>query len=281
MNRELFILIASVVLGSVGTYLLLPHKHGASKPRGLHILGGAIGALAALLFATRWSAPGPWASTVFFYGFGLASILCGVLTVTARSPIHNALWFAAVILSTSGLFLLAGAQFLAAGTVIVYAGAIIVTFLFVLMLAQMEGTSSYDRAARAPLAATLTCYALLLAVISCLVETPAASAGPGLATAGLPRTDDLASRAAPAESPTVARIVERAVRPTERITSLDGEPKPHVAGLGESLYSDHLVTVELVGTLLFIALIGALSIASPKRPVRPGDRAPAASTPAT
>ena len=53
-----------------------------------------------------------------------------------------------MVLSTSGLFLLAGAQFLAAGTVIVYAGAIIVTFLFVIMLAQMEGRAQYDRAAR-------------------------------------------------------------------------------------------------------------------------------------
>ena len=53
------------------------------------------------------------------------------------------------MLSTSGLFLLAGAQFLAAGTVIVYAGAIIVTFLFVIMLAQIGGRAAYDRMARA------------------------------------------------------------------------------------------------------------------------------------
>ena len=55
-----------------------------------------------------------------------------------------------VVIATAGLFLLAGASFLAAGTVIVYAGAIIVTFLFVIMLAQMEGKAVYDRAARMP-----------------------------------------------------------------------------------------------------------------------------------
>ncbi len=69
-----------------------------------------------------------------------------------------------MVLSTSGLFLLAGAQFLAAGTVIVYAGAIIVTFLFVIMLAQMEGRAAYDRAARAPFRATLTCFLLFWAL---------------------------------------------------------------------------------------------------------------------
>ena len=43
----------------------------------------------------------------------------------------------------------------------------------------------------------------------------------------------------------------------------------HVAGLGGSLYTEHLVTVELAGALLFAALIGALAIATPKTPVRP------------
>ena len=83
--------------------------------------------------------------------------------MTSRNPIYSALWFASVVLSTAGLFLLAGAQFLAAGTVIVYAGAIIVTFLFVIMLAQMEGKADYDRAARAPAAATFTCFLLFWA----------------------------------------------------------------------------------------------------------------------
>ncbi len=88
-----------------------------------------------------------------------------LLTVTSRNPIYSALWFASVVLSTSGLFLLAGAPFLAAGTVIVYAGAIIVTFLFVIMLAQMEGKALYDRAARAPGSATFTCFLLLWCLI--------------------------------------------------------------------------------------------------------------------
>ena len=41
--------------------------------------------------------------------------------------------------------------------------------------------------------------------------------------------------------------------------------KPNVAGLGESLYTDHLVTVGLAGVLLFVALVGAVAITNPKR----------------
>src|SRR5262249_20976697 len=155
----------------------------------------------------------------------------------------------AVVLSTAGLFLEAGAQFLAAGTVIVYAGAIIVTFLFVIMLAQMEGRAPYDRAARMPFRATATCFALLLGLLWSLVhvkdtEVPAGAFG---ASPRLPRTDDLALWANPRAKGAVAEVVNRASRPTARlaVTGRDGTVrfKPHVAGLGETLYTDHLVTV--------------------------------------
>jgi NADH-quinone oxidoreductase subunit J len=43
----------------------------------------------------------------------------------------------------------------------------------------------------------------------------------------------------------------------------------HVASLGGTLYTDHLITVELVGALLFSALIGAIAIATPRTPIRP------------
>ena len=97
--------------------------------------------------------------------FALAAIIGGLLTITSRNPVYSALWFAMVVIATSGLFLLAGASFLAAGTIIVYAGAIIVTFLFVIMLAQMEGRAIYDRAARAPGPATFACFLLFWCLI--------------------------------------------------------------------------------------------------------------------
>src|SRR5262249_61720138 len=101
---------------------MLPHKHGRAKPRTAHAAGGGLAALALLLFALYWSPPGPWVSSLFFYACAAAAIGCGALMVTSRDPTHSALWFAAVVLATSGLFLLAGASFLAAGAVRVSAG---------------------------------------------------------------------------------------------------------------------------------------------------------------
>ena len=157
------VILATVVvlLGAGGSYLLLPHAHGSTRPRIVHTVGAILAGLALLGFMTFWTPPGPFISGLFFYLFSIAAVVGALLTVTSRNPIYSALWFASVVLSTAGLFLLAGAQFLAAGTVIVYAGAIIVTFLFVIMLAQMEGKAVYDRAARSPATSTLTCFLLL------------------------------------------------------------------------------------------------------------------------
>jgi NADH-quinone oxidoreductase subunit J len=237
--------------------------------------------LSIVLFALFWKAPaGPSLSTLFLYLLGLTAVAAAVLTITTRNPIYSALWFAAVVLSTSGLFLLADAQFLAAGTVIVYAGAIIVTFLFVIMLAQMEGRAPYDRAARAPFRATLTCFLLFWALLYALLGLRPPSGQLHTGNAGdllVSRTRNLASLAYPARRAQVAAVVARASRPTAQL--FDGErAKPHVAALGETLYTDYLLVVELAGTLLFVALVGALAIATPRAPIRPKSSNPSAAT---
>lgn len=269
--NDLTLAVVVVVLGAAGTYLLLPHRLGTTKPRRMQAVGGGLTALALLLFSLFWTPPGPFLSSVFFYLFSFTALAGALLTITARNPIYSALWFAAVVLSTSGLFLLEGAQFLAAGTVIVYAGAIIVTFLFVIMLAQMEGRALYDRSARSPFRATLTCFLLFWALLYSLFTVRPPSVSPDGIKSGteqrLVRANDLALL-----NPKIGAVINRASRSSARLQDHNGLLKPHVAGLGETLYSDYLVTIELAGTLLFVALIAALSIAPPKPPIRPGDR---------
>ena len=47
-----------VVLGAIGTFLLLPHKHGAARPRRLHAAGALAASLGLLLFLFFWKPPG-------------------------------------------------------------------------------------------------------------------------------------------------------------------------------------------------------------------------------
>jgi NADH-quinone oxidoreductase subunit J len=271
-----------VLLGAGGSYLLLPHRHGTTRTRTVHAAGAVLASLGLLGFLTFWSPPGPFLSGLFFYLFSIAAVAGGLLTVTSRNPIYSALWFASVVLSTAGLFLLAGAQFLAAGTVIVYAGAIIVTFLFVIMLAQMEGKAEYDRAARAPASATFTCFLLFWCLLYTLgplrsERTPEASEGraQSIAERDLVRSRSMASFYRLGDEHPARSVLSHAQRLTSATRDASGAEKPDVAGLGEALYSDHLLTVELAGTLLFVALIAAVAITSPKRPPRPGEAASA------
>ncbi len=55
-------------------------------------------------------------------------------------------------------------------------------------------------------------------------------------------------------------------------------PATNVSAVGYALYSDHLVAVELAGTLLLVATIGAVAIAGRRRP---GSPAPVESIPST
>jgi NADH-quinone oxidoreductase subunit J len=274
-----------VVLGAVGTYLMLPHRHGVTRPRTVFGAGLAAAGLALLVFLAFWSPPAVFLPTVFLYVFGVTAIIGALLTVTSRNPIYSALWFASVVLSTAGLFLLAGAPFLAAGTIIVYAGAIIVTFLFVIMLAQMEGKAVYDRAARAPEAATFTCYLLFWCLIVALSTIHPAPVGDQSTEHGRLVAQKLLStergRLEPERyfrrshdiinsrgenSGAVVAVLDRALPPTSQIFDGPDEAKPNVAGLGASLYTDHLVSAGLASALLFVALVGAVAITNPKRP---------------
>jgi NADH-quinone oxidoreductase subunit J len=285
MNRELFFASVVILLGGFGTWLLLPHKHGKIRARRTQGFGAALSILSLFLLSMFYTPPGPFLQNAFFYAFATAALAGGILTITSRNPVYSALWFASVVLSTSGLFLLAGAQFLAAGTIIVYAGAIIVTFLFVIMLAQSEGNALYDRMARAPGAATFSGFALLWALFYALlmirslgepVKVESISRDRLIPASALvirtrpdgTRTD---GHLLPNSGPSL--VLDRAIRPTavlrDEVPTELGTSPPHVAGLGATLFTDHLLAVELAGALLFVALIGAISMATPRQPVRP------------
>ncbi len=277
MSDQAWLVTLAVVLGGAGTSLLLPHRQGTTKARTAHFVGGILSILFAVV--TLWllrPTPGVL-SGLFFYLFAASSVLGAVLMVTSVNPVHSALWFAAVVLATTGLFVLAGAQFLAASTVIIYAGAIIVTFLFVIMLAQSRGTALYDRTARFPSRATVSCFALLWALLYSLVMVGGREGEAGTRPTGEPglvrmgRMVDAAGQQHPEQ---VAAVLSQAVPQRSRLSEneegvLPGVGPRHVAGLGGTLFTDHLISVQVAGVLLFIALVGAAAIATPKLPVRP------------
>jgi NADH-quinone oxidoreductase subunit J len=72
--------------------------------------------------------------TGIFYAFAAVLLLSGLRVVTARNPVHAALFLVLAFFTAAGIWLLLRAEFLAIALVVVYVGAVMVLFLFVVMM---------------------------------------------------------------------------------------------------------------------------------------------------
>jgi len=94
--------------------------------------------------------------TVLFYAFSVVLVLAALRVITARNPVHAALFLVLAFFSAAGIWMLLKAEFLAIVLVLVYVGAVMVLFLFVVMMLDInldkmrEGFWGYF-----PLAATI------------------------------------------------------------------------------------------------------------------------------
>ncbi len=165
--QENWVLLVPVLLAFAGIYLLLPQARRVKPVWGASLAAAAV-VLGAWLFLRSETV---WAETLLFYAFSTFAIGGGVMMIAQSNPVHAALSFALVVLSTCGLFLLQAAPFLMAATIIVYAGAIVVTFLFVIMLAQQEGPSNADQRSREPFLATLAGCVVMASLLCVLHKT--------------------------------------------------------------------------------------------------------------
>ena len=72
--------------------------------------------------------------SVVFYFFSAVMVLASLRVITARNPVHAALFLVLAFFSAGGIWMLLRAEFLAIALVMVYVGAVMVLFLFVVMM---------------------------------------------------------------------------------------------------------------------------------------------------
>ena len=213
--------ITLLTLGGVGVFLAMPGGRLNVGRAALVVLSGAAAALIGLLLQTY----APADERAGFIVFALIGLFGAVRVITHRRPVYSALHFGLVVVAVVGMLLLLQAEFLAVAVLIIYAGAILVTYVFVIMLAQQEGTANYDRQAREPLMGCLAGF-ILLAVITARLFAPG----------------DAESVAHPAADAPAA---------------LSGT----VESVGTHLLTHYVVGVEIAGILLLAAMVGAIVIA--------------------
>ena len=258
--KEYGLILVPCALAFIGIYLLLPRAKRI-KP----ISGGALTAAAFILGATTLVRGGTSTlETMLFLAFAGVAIAAGVMMITQSNPVHAALSFALVVLSTCGLFLLQAAPFLMAATIIGYAGAIVVTFHFVIMLAQQEAkartlpfveqlkkTHPDNQTLQDSLGQITLSWVQLNREDKQSVEELKKNSKKALA--------ELSSLQSKQGSLNLNDVPGKAKTPGH---FPPGKlPAKNVAAIGKTLFTDYLIPVELAATLLLVATIGAIVIA--------------------
>jgi NADH-quinone oxidoreductase subunit J len=166
--------------------------------------------------------------TFIFYIFAATLIFAALRVITARNPVHSALFLALSFFTAAALWLLLRAEFLAITLVLVYVGAVMVLFLFVVMMLDInfdklrEGFWSY-----LPLAVTVG----LVMVFEM-----------GLVLAG--KKFGLMDLAAPADR---------------------GAGYSNTKELGRLIYTDYVYPFELASVILLVAIVAAIALTLRRR----------------
>ncbi len=72
--------------------------------------------------------------TIIFYAFAFMTVTAATAVVTARNPVHAALFLVLTFFTSAVIWITLEAEFLAISLVLVYVGAVMVLFLFVVMM---------------------------------------------------------------------------------------------------------------------------------------------------
>ncbi|MDO4696538.1 MAG: NADH-quinone oxidoreductase subunit J [Neisseria sp.] len=162
-------------------------------------------------------------SLILFYILAAIVLFGAVKTVTAKNPVHAALYLVLTFCISSVIWMLMQAEFLGITLVVVYVGAVMVLFLFVVMMLNIdieEMRSGFWR--NAPVAFVV---GILMAVVLILVLLA-------------PETD-------------LAAFGEMKDIPADY---------SNVRDLGKQIYTTYLLPFELAAVLLVLGMVAAIAL---------------------
>ena len=163
---------------------------------------------------------------IIFYIFAALSILGGLGVLFLRNPIHCALSLVGTFFCLGSIYVMLNAEFVAVIQVLVYAGAIMVLFLFVLML--LSSKTSDQNTNKWPIGK------ILAGLLSFGIFVKIAS----LFTMG-----DL-------------QLGPKGAYPIEVVEEVGS-----ISLIGRLLFTDYILSFEVIAILLLVAVIGAVVIA--------------------
>ena len=168
-------------------------------------------------------------TSILFYAFGALLVAAAVGVITARNPVHCALFLVFAFFTSAVIWLLLEAEFLAVTLLVVYVGAVMVLWLFVVMMIDID---------LAKLKQGFTRYAPLGTLIALIV----------IAQIGL-----------------VVWVRNLGLDP---VTPPVPKPAGYsnTAELGELLYTQFLYPFEVAAVILLVAIVAAITLTMRRRP---------------
>ena len=161
---------------------------------------------------------------LLFYFFSLVLVGAAVGVITARNPVHCALFLVLAFFNSAVIWLLLEAEFLAIVLMLVYVGAVMVLFLFVVMMLDVN---------IAALREGFTRYAPLGFLVAALVVVEIGS---------------------------VVWVKSLGGAAPEAAASVAVEGYSNTRALGELLYTKYLYPFELAAVLLLVAIVAAIAL---------------------
>jgi NADH-quinone oxidoreductase subunit J len=163
--------------------------------------------------------------SALFYAFSAVLLFAAFRVITARNPVHAALYLVLAFFQAAALWLMLKAEFLAITLVLVYVGAVMVLFLFVVMMLDINVDSMRKGFWKHfPLAAIMgAVIALEMAAVlmgGFRITAPPAAAAAAQAAADYSNTKEL----------------------------------------GKVLYTEYLLPVQAAAVLLLVAIIAAIAL---------------------
>ena len=166
---------------------------------------------------------------VLFYVFGAILVLTALGVITARNPVHCALFLVAAVLNSAVIWLLLEAEFLAVTLIVVYVGAVMVLWLFVVMMMDVDV---------AKLRQGFTRYAPVGALIALVV----------VAQIGL------------------VVYVKQLGLDTSAVPVPKPDGYSNTFELGQLLYTQYLYPFEIAAVILLVAIVAAITLTMRDRP---------------
>jgi NADH-quinone oxidoreductase subunit J len=179
--------------------------------------------------------------TALFYVFALVLLFAAFRVITARNPVHAALFLVLSFFQAAAIWMLLRAEFLAISLVLVYVGAVMVLFLFVVMMLDINTDS---------LRQGFWKHFPLAAIIGAIIALEMAAVLMG----GFPADTKTAAVANSAAAANVS----------------------NTKALGVLLYGEYVYPVQIAAVILLVAIVTAIALTLRERKdskyVNPGDQ---------